>query len=316
MLTVFTKVMTIFVMIGAGYLANKVKILPDQSTPYLTSLLINISTPCLVISSMTAMSLTRETLTETLEVLVVNAACLLITGAVSWVVIKLLRYEPKEDRGILMAVMTSINTGFLGFPVAKAIFGNEIFFLFVIQNINLNIYMYSLQVLQMNYGRKGGVHPKQILRAMATMPMFATILGCVLLFAGIKLPGPVSSFVGTMGDMTIPLSMVLVGVLLGKSPLLTIVRNYKLVIVCLTAEILMPFLTFFLVNWLPITPEAKLTCIYAEEFPCAVLTAAVAEQQHLNGHLASEGVALSTLISLGTLPVVSMILMHLYGGLI
>ena len=150
----------------------------------------------------------------------VNAACLLITGAVSWVVIKLLRYEPKEDRGILMAVMTSINTGFLGFPVAKAIFGNEIFFLFVIQNINLNIYMYSLQVLQMNYGRKGGVHPKQILRAMATMPMFATILGCVLLFAGIKLPGPVSSFVGTMRDMTIPLSMVLVGVLLGKSPLL------------------------------------------------------------------------------------------------
>ena len=73
MLTVFTKVMTIFVMIGAGYLANKMKILPDQSTPYLTSLLINISTPCLVISSMTAMSLTRETLTETLEVLVVNA---------------------------------------------------------------------------------------------------------------------------------------------------------------------------------------------------------------------------------------------------
>jgi predicted permease len=316
MLIVFIKVFTIFAMTGAGYAANKLKVLPDSSAVPLTSLLINISTPCLIISSMGGTHLTADTLRDTVSVLVVSSCVMFITALISIVIVKILRWKPVEDQGCVMAILTSINTGFLGFPVAKAIFGNKIFYLFVIQNIILNFYMYSALIIQLNYGQKSKVSGKQMLRSMCTMPMFATLAGCVILIARIRLPQPVMTFFSTMGDMTIPLSMILVGVLLGKSHLARLITNKKLVIVCLLADLLMPVISFPLVNWLPISAAAKLTCIYAEAFPCAVITAAIAEQQHKNAQLLSEGIALSTFFSLGTLPLVTAVLMNIYGGLI
>ncbi|MGN1381601.1 MAG: AEC family transporter [Eubacterium sp.] len=316
MLIVFIKVFTIFAMTGVGYAANKLKVLPDESAVPLTSLLINISTPCLIINSMGGTQLTAQTLRDTISVLVVSACVMFITGLLSILIVKILRWKPVEDQGCVMAILTSINTGFLGFPVAKAVFGNKIFYLFVIQNIVLNFYMYSGLIIQLNFGQKSKLSGKQMLRAMCTMPMFATIAGCIILFARIRLPQPVMTFFSTMGDMTIPLSMVLVGVLLGKSHLASLITNKKLVIICLLADLLMPAISYPLVNWLPISAAAKLTCIYAEAFPCAVITAAIAEQQHKNGQLLSEGIALSTFFSLGTLPLVTVVLMHIYGGLI
>lgn len=316
MLIVFIKVFTIFAMTGAGYAANKLKVLPDSSAVPLTSLLINISTPCLILNSMGGTRLTAGTLRQTVEVLVVSSCVMFITALLSILIVKIMRWEPAEDQGCVMAILTSINTGFLGFPVAKAVFGNKIFYLFVIQNIILNFYMYSALILQLNYGQKTRISGKTMLRSMCTMPMFATLAGCAILISGIRLPEPVMSFLNTMGDMTIPLSMILVGVLLGKSHLKELITNKRLVIVCLLADLLMPAISFPLVNWLPISPAAKLTCIYAEAFPCAVITAAIAEQQHKNARLISEGIALSTFFSMGTLPVVTAVLMHVYGGLI
>lgn len=316
MLIVFIKVITIFAMTGVGYAANKFKILPDSSATPLTSLLINISTPCLILNSMGGTHLTAGTLRQTLEVLIVSSCVMFLTALFSIPIVKLLRWKPLEDQGCIMAVMTSINTGFLGFPVAKAVFGNKIFYLFVIQNIVLNFYMYSGLIIQLNYGQKTRISAKTMLRSMCTMPMFATLAGCVILFSGVRLPDPVMTFLSTMGDMTIPLSMVLVGVLLGRSHLAKLITNKRLVAVCLIADLFMPAVSFPLVNWLPISAAAKLTCIYAEAFPCAVITAAVAEQQHKNARLLSEGIALSTFFSLGTLPVVTAVLIHTYGGLI
>ncbi len=316
MLIVFIKVFTIFAMTAVGFAANKTHALPDSSVVPLTSLLINISTPCLVISSMCGTQLTDETVRDTFDVLIFSSIVMLSTAAVSLIIVKVIRWKPLEDQGCIMGILTSLNSGFLGFPVAKAVFGDKIFYLFVIQNVVLNVYMYSVLIMQLNYGQKSKVSGKGMLRAMCTMPMFATIAGCILLFARVKLPGLVMTFFSTMGDMTIPLSMVLVGVLLGKGQLSKLITNKKLVLVCLLADLLMPAIGFLIVNWLPISAAAKLTVIYAEAFPCAVITAAVAEQQHKNARLVSEGIALSTFFSLGTLPIVTMILMRLYGGLI
>ena len=70
---------------------------------------------------------------------------------ISFLIVKLMRCD-RDDAGVLMVIITAVNTGFMGFPVTKAIFGNTYFFLMVIQNIVLNIYLYSMMVYQMNYG--------------------------------------------------------------------------------------------------------------------------------------------------------------------
>ena len=59
MLTVFIKVMVIFAMIGAGFIANRTGILPKESSKYLSALLVKVTTPCLAISSIASQELDR-----------------------------------------------------------------------------------------------------------------------------------------------------------------------------------------------------------------------------------------------------------------
>ena len=106
--------------------------------------------------------------------------------------------------------------------------------------------------------------------------------------------------------------MIVVGVQLGSSHLSKIIRNYKLLIASLCNVTLIPFLTFLCVNWLPLTNPAKLILVFAAAFPAAVVTVAVASKEHKNAGLMAEGVALTTLFSMATLPVASIILMSIY----
>lgn len=312
MAVVFTKIAVIFIMVLIGYVASKAKVLPYESNKYLVSLLLAITTPCMILSSMTAKTLTAKTLQESIEVIVGSIVFFLVAAALAYVVVRLLNYQPKSDQGILMVIMTAVNTGFMGFPITKAIFGDEYLFLMVIENIVLTTYLYSLAVFQMNIGEKKATDLKTVFRPLCNMCMLATVIAIALLLLGIKLPGPIMDLTTTIGDATIPISMIVVGIQLAESNLAKVIRNGRLILISLCNVILMPALTFLAVNWLPITDPAKLILIYAAAFPCAVVTVAVATKENKNAGLMAEGVALTTLFSLITLPIISMVLLTLY----
>jgi len=309
---VFVKVAVIFSMAILGYIANRTGILPDAANNYMVNLLMDITMPCMILASVTSKTLTSDTLREALEVIVGSAVFFVAAAAVSFVIVKAMKYKPLEDQGVMMVIITAVNTGFMGFPVTKAIFGNEYFFLMVLENVILNLYMYSLCIMQMNYGNEHKANLADVFKPLCNIATFASLLGILLLCIHFKFPSPVMDFLNTVGDATIPLSMILVGMQLGNSKLKKILKNYKLLISSLINVTVIPFLTFLAVNWLPLTNPAKVILIFAAAFPCAVITVAIASKENKNAGLMAEGVALSTLFSMATLPITSIILMSLY----
>jgi len=312
MLTVFVKVLVIFSMVAIGFIANKAGILPIESNKYLVNLLLEITTPCMILGSMASNKLTPETLHSTIEVAVGSLAFFMFAWAVGLLIVKLMRYEPKEDRGIMIVIITGINAGFMGFPVTKSIFGNKYLFLMVIVNCMLTFYLYFLSVLQMNYGHKKKESFKEILKPLFNMCMLASVLGLIVFGAGIALPAPLLDFLNTIGDSTIPISMFVVGIQLGNCELKKTIRNGKLLAASVSNVLIIPAATWLAVNWLPITTDAKLTLVFAASFPCAVATVAVATREGRNANLMAEGVALTTLLSMVTLPLAALILMAVY----
>ena len=310
---VFIKVMVIFAMILAGFCANKLGVLPKEASRYLSALLVDVTVPCLSLASIASQQMTKSMLRSSYEVIIGSVIFFVAAMIVSHLIVKAMRYEPKADRGVLEAMMTSANTGFMGFPVSKAIFGNRIFFLFIIQNIILNMYIYSGSIVQINRGESDRVSPVKVLSAMVNPCMGATLVGIILMVSGIKLPDPAMDFFSTMGDSTIPISMIVVGIQLGTSDLSAITKNIKLTACCLCNVILMPLLTLLAVYFLPITDPAKLTLVFAAAFPSAVLPVAIAEIEHKNSTLMSQGVSIATLMSMATLPIWAIILMHLFS---
>ena len=311
MLTVFLKIAAIFAMTAIGFTASKTGILPAESKKYLSNLLLFITSPCMIIGSMTSQTLDAHTFELMIQIVAGSFIFFLAAIAVSFLIVKLMRCD-REDAGVLMVIITAVNTGFMGFPVTKAIFGNTYFFLMVIQNIVLNIYLYSMMVYQMNYGfrKKEGI--RGMLMPMMNMCTYALIAGLVLMLLKVRLPDILADFINTVGDATIPVSMIVVGVQLSESSIGKMLTNKRLITASLCNVILIPALTFLAVNWLPLAPESKLILIFAAAFPCAVVSTAIALKENRNAALMAEGVAMTTLLSMGTLPVAAILLMQLY----
>lgn len=312
MTVILTKILIIFAMAGVGFGANKLKLLPDESNQYLISLLINITSPCMLITSITSKDLTPSTFTATLQVLIGTVIFFLLGMALSYVIVRSMK-APLRDQGVYMILLTTVNTGFMGFPITKAAFGNEGLYFMAISNIVLNIYLYSLGILQLNTGSGKFKGLAATLRPMINPCAIAAVAGIGMLFAGIHIPSALHEFLVTIGDITIPLSMIVVGVQLGGSKLRQVIRNKRLLAVSLLSLILWPLLTFLAVNWLPIQTMSKLILTYAAAFPSAVIIVALAAQEGKNAGLAAEGVALTTLLSMGTLPVITMLLTAYFG---
>lgn len=311
MLTVFLKIAAIFAMTAIGFIASKAGILPPESKKYLSNLLLFITSPCMIIGSMTSQTLNAHTFELMIQIVAGSFIFFLAAMCIALLIVKAMHCR-QEDQGVLMVIITAVNTGFMGFPVTKAIFGNTYFFLMVIQNIVLNIYLYSMMVYQMNYGfrKKEGI--KGMLMPMLNMCTYALIIGLVLMLLKVQLPDILADFVNTIGDATIPVSMIVVGVQLSESSIRKMLTNRQLIIASLCNVILMPALTFLAVNWLPLAAETKLILIFAAAFPCAVVSTAIALKENRNAALMAEGVAMTTMLSMGSLPVVAIILTHLY----
>lgn len=313
MATVFLKTLSIFAITVVGYIITKKGILPKETEPGIVNLLLLITTPCMIFNSLVTKELDPSISGKITLVLLGSLAYFIILPLICIPISKIFTKTPKEDIGVLTAIMVAVNTGFMGFPITKATFGDHIFFLIVIQNIVLNAYLYFISILQMNMGQKSSFDLKHTIKALLNPCMIVSLIGMALLFGSIRIPSPILDITDMLGSVTTPLSMIVVGMRLANSNFKSVIKNRDLIIASLFNVICSPIITFLLVNWLPFLPnDVKLLLVWSAAFPCAVIVASIAAKEGRNATLVSEGIALTTLLSLITLPIAATILTSLY----
>ncbi len=313
MLIVLIKVISIFSLILMGYIANKTEVLPSSSLPYLTNLLLYITSPCMIMSSIYSNTLSKNLIQSTVEVSIGSIFYFVISSILAYLIIKILKFHPKEDYGMYICAISLVNTGFMGFPITKEIFGNTYLYLMAIQNIFLNIYLVGFTPGVLNIGHKVKTGFKDFLKGMCSVITLSIIVGLILLFTGIRLPSMLDDIINMLSDATIPVSMIVVGVQLGSSKFKTLISRYN-IIVTFVSMFIIPMLTFLVVdNMNFLTVESKVTLIFATAFPTAVMGVIFAEQYNKNSRGMAEIVSLSTLISIATIPLAAAFLSAYYG---
>lgn len=313
MFIVLIKVVSIFSLILIGYVANKTEVLPTTSLPYLTNLLLYITSPCMIMSSIYSNTLSKGLIQSTIEVSIGSAIYFILSSILAYFIIKILKFHPKEDYGMYICAISLVNTGFMGFPITKEIFGNTYLYLMAIQNIFLNIYLVGFTPSVLNIGHQVKNSFKDFLKAMCSVITLSIIVGLVLLFTGIKPPSMLDDIINMLSDATIPVSMIVVGVQLGSSKFKTLISKYN-VITTIIAMFIIPALTFLIVDNLNfLMLKTKVTLIFAATFPTAVMGVVFAEQYNKNSQGMAEIVSLSTLVSIGTIPLVAAFLSAYYG---
>ena len=151
------------------------------------------------------------------------------------------------------------------------------------------------------------------IKAMFNPCTFGIIIGVIMLIFGIKPPTAVDEVVASLSDATVPISMIIVGVQLGSSHIIEMLKNRYIFLVNIAAMIISPVLTFLIVEQFDfLQTGVKVILIFASVFPTAVVPAAIAEKMGKDPTRLAEIVSVTTAFSLITIPLISAFLMGYY----
>ncbi len=297
-----------------GLLINKAKVVPGEANQYLVTILLWVATPCMVFSSITSRDYDPSILLSTVQMFGLSALFFALTSLIGYFLAAKVFKVPSKDLGVYISGFAGINNGFMGFPITLALFGTEVFYYMVIFNIVLNIYLYSgcPLLLSIGYGKKN-FNMKYLVKTLANPSTIVCIVSMFMLVNGLHLPDILFESIDMVGDITVPLSMLVVGMQLGASNAKNVLKNGKLIGMSLIKMLIVPLMMFLIVNWLPIAVAVKVAVILGSAFPCAVIVSAITLLENKNATLASEIVAFTTFISVVTIPLAALFLGTYYG---
>lgn len=195
------------------------------------------------------------------------------------------------------------NATFLGYPIVVSTFGSSgvIAYCGFIIAFNIALFSYGIWLFEHKVSLK-------LLKSIATNPnILAVLLGMVLFLSSLSLPEFITSAVSFVGGATTPLSIICIGFMLSRADFKAIFTKWRLVVVALIQLILGPVITFFLLTWLKFPTEVISVCTLIQALPTATSLGLFATEYGGNNIEASELVAVSTLLSVVTMPLMVLI---------
>lgn len=293
----------LFILMLIGFCCRKRGIFNDEANKRISSLVVNVANPALILSS----GINKESAIRGMEFVKTFALAWLVFGVVMLIaplVPKLLRAK-KEEHGIYKAMMVFSNIGFMGFPVIQAVYGSEALLyaaLFLIP-FNVLIYTYGIGIL----GKKGEKQKFEI-RKVFNIGVIACILTLIIYLVGIPVPSVIESAVNSVSNLTAPLSMMVIGDSLAKINLKKLFMNGRMLCFSLIKLILVPLVGVSVLKLVGLEPMLLGVCLIMLSTPVGSMTAMLAQEYDGDYELASQGVTITTILAVATMPLVSILL--------
>ncbi|ANX14269.1 hypothetical protein ABE41_019825 [Fictibacillus arsenicus] len=295
----FTQELTLLYSIALlGYMLRKKEILPEGSEKVLTAVILNVTLPALILFGMDV-AFSVENIIQFGWLSLLSAFVLIVSSVISSLTVKKLNIEVKK-KNALEGIMIFGNQGFLGIAVCYLLFGKEGVFYGTLFNFVYLLYIWTYAI----YLFARSAESVQWRKVFLNSGVIATLAGLLLMILPGTLPAVLSNTLELTGKPTVPLSMLLIGSLLGGMPLADLklfLKNKHLWLASLYKLILFPLLLLpFLLFPLPIQLFA--VAFLVAGMPSAPTISMYAQQYGEDASFAAAGVALSTFLSCITIP--------------
>ncbi len=295
-----------FLMMAVGYLCYKKQILTEEVSKKVSAIVVNVANPCMILSSaLTDQQMRGKELLQTLAIVALMYVFLLV---VAQLLPKILRIR-KESRGAYAAMTVFANIGFMGFPVLAAMYGNGALLYGAVFQIpfNILIYTYGVAVLTRKPDAcgKAELDRIEILKKIFNIGVIACIAAMLIYFLRIPIPSFLQAFITNLGNLTAPLSMMIIGASLAQMPLKELFLDKKLLLFSMVKLLILPAVWMLMVNRVAEQEILRGVCLVMMATPAGSMTAMLAQQYGGDYETASRGVALTTVLSVITMPVLA-----------
>ncbi|NMM61866.1 AEC family transporter [Clostridium sp. P21] len=294
--TVITQIISLFLVALVGFYGGKKNIIDENFSNGLSKLLIEITTPFLVISSF-SISYGPDVANNVVKAFIYSFAIFILTPLL---VKPLLIKVDKSKRNVLEFAMVFSNCGFMGFPVAQSVFGNEGVVYAAIFNMIFNIFVWTYGVMLFN--NKSDL--KGLKESLKNPGVVSSVIGLLIMIFSIKIPPILLSTTKMVGGLTTPISMLIIGSLLSRSELKKIIKDKSMYYGSMIKLILLPLILYWISLLFKENSMVLKTFILMQAMPAGALTTIFAENFNKNKDYSAFIVSFSSLLSVITIPLV------------
>lgn len=304
-LSILSSLVMIFILIIPGFIFRKKSILSDSQNDGINNLVINLTWPCLVID---AMQITYDTqiLKDSAYIFIV---CIIVIGlllVISFPFAKLIRLDHTKQYLTVFMLMFG-NTGFIGIPVIKALYGKEaIFYAAIIELVN-DILIFTVGIIIIQMAAKSNL--KIGFKEFLSPGLIGVLVGFILFILKIQLPELLGGSISMIGAATTPLTMFVIGYQVAGLKGKEIVGEWKVYAICAARLLILPICCLMAMR-LFVSDFSLLEKVLIIDFamPVAAVSAIFAKQYHTSPDFATKSVLLSTILSLITIPIFAILM--------
>lgn len=301
----------LFTIMLVGYLCRKYGVFDDYVSKHISSLVVNVANPCMILAA--AINPSGEVSGhDLLLTAILSVVMYVFLIAIANFVPYILRV-PKSDYGIYRSLTVFANIGFMGFPLIRSAFGSDALLYAAIFQLpfNLLIYTYGVYIICKDYSGDSESTAQKVenpFKKMLNIGVVGCIVAILLFFIRPTVPGVIEDIFDYIGDMTPPLSMMIIGDSLSKMDFRKMFTNIRLIGYSIIKLLFIPITGTLLAKLFGIDGTLLGVFVIMLATPAATMNVLLAQEYDSNYEIASEGVAISTILSVITIPIVSLIL--------
>lgn len=304
---VIGQIIMLFMLILLGFTIRKMGIVSEAINKEISSFVLKVALPAFLISSMD-FPFSKEVLWDSVWLIVISFLVYFASIIISKLYSRLMKNSGRS-RDVMEYVIIFSNSGYMGYPVVYHIFGEKGVFYAAIYNLSFSVLVWSYGV----YLLKSDAHAVNLSwyqRIKNTMSpgLVAILVGYFSFLTGLKFPQVFMSLFEMVGSTTTPLSMMFIGFILTEVNYKEALKNVQIWYLSGIRLVLVPALTYVALYALGVSGLMLYIPVIISAMPAAANTAIFASQFESDYKLGSLLIFTTTLLSVGTIPVLMFLL--------
>lgn len=289
-------VVSLFSIILIGVIASKAKVITSELNKGLCNILLDITLPLMIVSAF-IFDFDERMKANVIKSFVYSFIAVVISIGVSHVFLKPIKSKRKF---MLQFANVFSNCGFIGFPLINSIYGSEGVIYASIFNLFFTAAVWTYGIILFT----GSINKKDIKKVLLKPAIVAVYIGIIIMIFKIKVPEIILGTIKSVGSITSPLSMIIVGVILANVNIKKYLKDWTIYYSAFLRLIVMPLSIYFIFMLFGVNNVVSKTIVFLSAVPTATITTIFAESFDREAEYAAILVFSSALLSLITLPII------------
>ncbi|MGH4051234.1 MAG: AEC family transporter [Clostridium sp.] len=302
-------VLSIMILIIVGYFLAYKKILDEKGINLITTIVINISLPMMMINTIMT-NFTKQKLIADSSGLVVPFLTIGGTFIIAKIFAEIVKVKTSR-RGLFVCMFSNSNTIYMGIPVNMALFGEKSVPYVLLYYIANSAFFWTIGVYEITKdGNKRAFKFLSVdfIKKIFSPPLMGFIFGMILVLLNIKLPSVIMGTTKSLGNLTTPLSMFFIGASIYLINLKSVKFSLDIVWVLIGRFVISPALVLLIVPMFPIPTLMGSVFVVEAAMPVMANSAIIAKAYGSDYNFASLMIAITTIGTLIVIPILMTIL--------